>query len=89
VNTPELVIVQTPDTIPLAERIIDSLKSLGWEEGAPPHVSADSQAIDRRTASAVRCSMCGRKGGRYVPMHRVDRYRALSACQHCFGATEI
>jgi hypothetical protein len=79
----------TPAVLPLAERLLDALFALGWSEGAPRHVRPETLAIDRRTAALIRCQACGRKGGRFVPLCRGSRYRALSRCEHCPAYTEV
>jgi hypothetical protein len=80
--------VTTPAVLSYAEALLAVLKSQGWREGAPPHVRPETLAIDCRTAAAIRCR-CGRKGGRFVLLQRGNRYRVLSACQHCPAFTEV
>jgi hypothetical protein len=65
------------------------LLALGYERGAPPHVRAATQAIDRQVCRQSRCGSCGRRGLSYRPFHRGREYRVLAVCPACQAAKEV
>ena len=77
-------------TIPAtAEAIRKEWLSLGFTEGAPPHVAADLIDIDRRIYARMRCAACGHGGHKVQPFHREREYRLLCACRKCGSGLEV
>jgi hypothetical protein len=61
----------------------------GLQPGVPPHLTAPSQAIDRRVCRALPCPACKRRGLTYRPFHGGGRYVVLAVCPGCGAAEEV
>jgi hypothetical protein len=75
----------TPTHLPVETE----LAALGFQPGAPPHVPAEIQNIDRRVYRVQRCPACGRRGMRFRPFHRGGEYRAIVRCPACHRIEEV
>jgi hypothetical protein len=40
-------------------------------------------AIDRRVDRTAKCGSCGRRGMRFTPWHRGERYLGIALCLPC------
>jgi hypothetical protein len=65
-----------------------AFRAEGFTPGAPPHVSADCLAIDRRVCRQSRCPACRKRGLAFRPYHCGQRYRGLAVCS-CGAGEEI
>jgi hypothetical protein len=65
------------------------IPAAAWFPGAPPHVTKESQEIDRRCAAEAVCPRCRRRGMAYRPMHCGRDYRALAECTCCGEVMEF
>lgn len=74
---------------PLARDLLESLETDGWQPGAPPQVTAESVAIDKRTCSRLRCPGCRRRGMRYSSWHWGGRYKVVAICLHCGAGDQV
>jgi hypothetical protein len=76
--------------VPPVNTIAEGLRLLGFEPGAPSHITEDTQAIDRRLCAALVCGSCRRRGTMtYQPFRRGASYRAIAVCQRCGEVEEI
>jgi hypothetical protein len=73
---------------PLHHRLSDALEQLGYEPGAPEHITAATLRIDATTCKRRRCR-CGHRGLDFVPWHRGPSYRATATCPACLAAEEL
>jgi hypothetical protein len=80
---------RTPATATTAEALDREWRSLGFVAGAPPRVSPDGRAIDKRVCRHLKCAACRRRGLDYRPFRRGDDYRVLAACLHCGAGEEV
>jgi hypothetical protein len=76
-------------TTTTAEALQQDLAAQGLTPGAPRHVTAESQAIDRRACRALKCPGCHRRGCQYRPFGNGRSYRVLACCRHCPAGVEV
>jgi Flp pilus assembly pilin Flp len=61
----------------------------GFRPGAPRHITAQSQAIDRLVCRRLKCPACRKRGCDYRPFTDGRAYRVLACCQACGAAEEM
>jgi hypothetical protein len=66
-----------------------ALYLLGWEDGAPRHITPETLEVDRRVCRALRCPHCRRRGLGFHPLRSGRRYRVLAACAGCRHHEEV
>jgi hypothetical protein len=72
----------------VTEGIGAELRRLGFIKGPPSHISPVIVDIDRRIYSRLKCSECGHRGHKVIPMHRGSCYRLVCACRRCHNEME-
>jgi hypothetical protein len=72
-----------------AEVIEQRLVAEGYRGGAPPHITAQSQAIDRRACRRLVCPACRKRSCVYRPFTDGRGYRVLACCEACGAAEEM
>ena len=63
--------------------------SAAWQPGAPPHITAETQAIDRQLCKRMKCPRCKRRGLEYNPLHLGASYRVQAVCASCGHPEEV
>jgi hypothetical protein len=58
------------------------------QAGPPPHITAQTMAVDRRIAHALRCPECHRRSMSYQPTSQAGQYVAFAVCP-CGGREQL
>jgi hypothetical protein len=68
---------------------VRGLLLLGFEPGAPAHVTAESREIDGQLCKATHCPGCKARGREYRPFRRGISYRVVALCLRCGRGEEL
>lgn len=80
----QAIALPAPATSPRKVRTLE-----GWSPDPPPHITAETQAIDSRICRRLTCSTCKGRGLEYCPLHLGTRYRVQAVCPSCGKAEEV
>jgi hypothetical protein len=83
-----MIQTRTTTNPPTAAALESDWRSIGFTEGAPPHVPAALVASDVRIYRNGRCSACGHGGQAVKPFHKRREYRLLCSCRSCGAGSE-
>jgi hypothetical protein len=73
----------------ISDQIIQGLGLLGYEPGAPKHLTEEARSADAQACTESDCEACGRHGLDYRPFKRGRAYLALGVCPDCGHALEL
>jgi hypothetical protein len=84
-----IAIAAAPVKGPAESPTVRGLLLLGYQSGAPAHVSPETRQTDAELCHDTHCPGCRARGRQYLTFHRGISYRVVAQCVRCGRGEEL